>query len=336
MKRYKLVNISILSSLFLLFSLTNSFGQQNRSTISGFVFDDARRPISQVIVELKGEFSTLGRVKTDGSGRFYFGGLAQGRYTVRVMPLGTGLSEQSEEIEIAGMGVRGQLLAENVQKDVYLKPRRTAATVPFQNAVVFAQEVPREAEDYYKKAIEDLDSQRTLAGIENLEKAVASFPQYFMALQRLGLVRLTQNRFNEAADIFTRAAAVNDRCFDCWYGLSFAKYSVRNLPESVTASEKAVALKQDSVEANLLLGMSYRLTRDFVKAEKSMRRAAKMSGGDNSDVHWNLALLYGKDMERFSDAANELELYLKAAPDVPNKNEINKLIKQFKNKSDVK
>jgi tetratricopeptide (TPR) repeat protein len=220
-----------------------------------------------------------------------------------------------------------------VQRDIYLKPRRTSNNAPFQNAVIFAQDIPKEAEDYYKRALEDLDNKRISSGVENLEKAVASFPKYFMALQRLGIVRLVQNRFEEAADVFNVATTINDRCFDCWYGLSFASYSVRKLPESVSSGIRATALKPDSFEAHLLLGKSYRLTKDFVKSEASLKQAVKLAQGESADAHWHLALLYGKDLLRYADAAGELEEFLKAAPEAPNKEAINKLIRQFRDKA---
>lgn len=307
--------------------------QQNRSSISGFVFGPDRRPISQVIVELRSEFSTIGRLRTDGSGRFYFPGLAHGRYTIRVLPLGTPLEERSEDVEIAGTGVQGRPMPEMVQKDIYLRPRRSAEATPFVNAVVYAQEVPKEAEDLYKNAIQDLDSQRIQSGIETLEQTVAKYPTYFMALQRLGIVRLQQERYEDAAVVFTKALSVNDRCFDCWYGIAYANYTIRKFLESITASENAVKLKANSVEANLLLGMAHRLNGDFPKAETAMKAAAKNADGNSPEVHWNLALLYGKDMNKFAEAAKELEAFLKLSPDAPNKEDIKKLIKQFKDKA---
>lgn len=310
-----------------------AFAQANRSTISGFVFDPDRRPVGQVIVELASDFSTVGRTRTDGSGRFFFAGLPHGRYSIKVLPLGTGMMEQTEEVEIAGIGVRGQAVTDNVQKDIYLKLRKGANSVPFQNAVIYAQEVPKEAEDLYKNAVADLDDKRAQAGIEGLEKAVAAFPTYFMALQKLGIVRLTQERYEDASELFKRALAINDRCFDCWYGLGYADYSLKKYPESVSATEKAIAIKTDSIEGNILLGMSRRMTKDFPKAEQAFKQATKIADGTSPDAHWNLALLYGKDMNRFADAAKELELYLKAAPDAPNKEDIKKLIKQFKDKA---
>jgi len=87
------------------------------------------------------------------------------------------------------------------------------------------------------------------------------------------------------------------------------------------------------MEAHLLLGMCLRMTKEFDRSELSLKQAAKIADGTSAEVHWQLALLYGKEMNRFADAAKELESYLKVAPEVPNKEEIKKLIKQFKDKA---
>ena len=326
----------LLSTIFLsLLALIAAAGvsAQNRSTISGFVFDTERRPVAQIYVELSNEFSVIGRVRTDGSGRYFFAGLAHGRYSVKALPFGTALMEQTQEVEIAGTGVRGQSVADNVQRDLYLRRRQGANSVPFQNAVIYAQDVPKEAESLYKNAVSDLDDKRVEAGIAGLEKAIVVFPNYFMALQKLGVVRLTEQKYKEAIEIFKQALAVNERCFDCWYGIAYSNYSIREFQESIAAAEKAVSNKQDSVEANLLLGMARRMAKDFTNAEKAMKQAAKISEGASADAHWHLALLYGKDLNRFDEAAKELELFLKAAPEATNKEEVKKLIKHFKDKA---
>ena len=51
------------------------------------------------------------------------------------------------------------------------------------------------------------------------------------------------------------------------------------------------------------------------------------------DVHWELALLYGKALKRYKDAAKELRLYLKARPDDKNAESIKKLIVDFEEKA---
>jgi len=178
------------------------FSGQGGSSISGFVFDPERRPVPNIPVELKAEFSTIGRVRTDETGRFVFRGLGQGRFTIVALPFMTGLSQGIAEVEIAGINARGQAMSENVQQDIYLRADKRAGSEPFRNNVVFAQEVPKEAENLYKSAVNDLNSQRIPQGISGLEKALAVFPTYFMALQSLSSIRINEQKFAEAADLF--------------------------------------------------------------------------------------------------------------------------------------
>jgi len=276
----------------------------------------------------------MGRVRTDGSGRFYFPGLANGRYTIKVLPLGTNLQEHSEDVELAGLGSRGQSLPDNQQKDIYLKSRRGSAT-PFSNQVIYAQEVPKDAQSLYNYAVADLDNQRVDLGGAGLEKAIAAFPTYFAALLRLGTVRLAEQKFDPAITLFERALAVNQRCFDCYYGIAYSNYALRKYNDAIVSSEKALNETRDSIDANLLLGMAARNTKNHKKAEEALLRASKISDGRNGDVHWQLALLYGRDLERYAEAAKELELYLKASPEAPNKEDVKKLIKQFKDQAKV-
>jgi hypothetical protein len=60
--------------------------------------------------------------------------------------------EQTQEVEITGTGVRLQAVADNVQRDPYLRMRKGANSVPFQNAFIYAEEVPKDAESLYKTA----------------------------------------------------------------------------------------------------------------------------------------------------------------------------------------
>ena len=59
----------------------------------------------------------------------------------------------------------------------------------------------------------DIIETRTLT----LEGALRVFPTYYSALEKLGLIYMTQQRFENARDIFTKAVAVNSRSFNGWY-----------------------------------------------------------------------------------------------------------------------
>ncbi len=311
-----------------------AFGQQNRSTISGFVFDPDRRPVPEVYVELTNEVnSIIGRVRTDGSGRYFFSGLSSGRFTVRVLTTGTNYEGQPEDVEISGVGVTGRQLADNVQKDIYLRLRKSESEIMQLTGVLYAQAVPAEAEAAYKKAVQDLQDRKPAEGVEGLKRAIGLFPTYLVALEKLGMTLLAQEKYQEAREMFERAVAVYDRSFSSWYGLGYAQYALKDYPKVIESMEHAANLNTNSMRAQFLLGLSYRQMKDYQRSETALLRAAKIANGEDPDIHWNLALLYAHNLKRYKDAADQLEIYLKKSPDLQDKETIKKLIKQFRDKA---
>src|SRR5688572_11804694 len=158
------------------------------STISGFVYDKtSRNPLSQVDVELLNDnYQMRGRAKTDGTGRYTFSGLSDGRYTVKVYPFRYDLEDQEARIEIVTMSVRGEGQGQAfITQDFYLQPKRGGLTAA-ETAVIFAQDVPEEARKLYNGAVSDLSTERRMEGIRGLRNAIAVFPKYFDATHRLG------------------------------------------------------------------------------------------------------------------------------------------------------
>lgn len=317
--------------LAIFFTAAETQAQAYRSSITGFVFDQSRRPIVSVPVELMNEVnSVIQRTRTNNSGRYNFIGLSQGRFSIRVLPLGTDLAEQSADVEISGIGVRGRPIADHIQHDFYLRPRKNRSTAGSITGTIYAQEVPAGAETVYKNAVEDLDDEKVDDAVIKLETAIKEFPTYYAALERLGIIYLNQKKFENARDYLTRAVAVNARSFNGWYGIAVAEYSLQRPREAVEAGKKAVEVNPDSIEAFLLLGISHRQAKEYEFAEKTLKNAEKLSDGRSPDVHWNLALLYAHNLKRYKDAADQLERYLKADPNVPNAEVVKKLIKQFR------
>jgi tetratricopeptide (TPR) repeat protein len=296
------------------------------------VFGPQRSPVSQVYVELKNEVnSVVGRVRTEGSGRFTFTGLANGRYTLTVLPLGTDFEEQTIEVELSGVGARGIPLPDRAQRDFYLRPRRTSS--PSANRVLFAQEVPSEAKKLYENAVEALERQQIAQGIEGLEQSLKIFPNYFLALERLGLEELKREKFLTAKKLLGDCVRVNPRSFRCWYGLGYSAYSLQESSDAVDALKKTVEIDASSAASFFVLGLSQRRMGQYQDAEDSMLKAKALDNGRTSAINWNLALLYAHNLKRYKDAAAELELFLEADPKNPDAGNIKKLINQFQNRS---
>ena len=322
--------------LILLFTLASSgvAAAQSRNTITGFVFTSERRPISQVHVEVMNEvYQVLQRTRTDGSGRYFFAGLSSGKFVIKVLPFGTNFEEQTQEVEIINFQRPGGSTSDQVFKDFYLKARKSGPDVRPVSGTIYAQEVPNEAKRLYEKGLEDLNENRTDAGINSLLESLKVFPEYYLALERLGREYIRQRNYEYARAVFMKMVSVNGRSFSGWYGLGFAAYALDQSSLAVEAATKAVTLEQGSVEATLLLGISQRRAKNFAEAEKALLRAKELSQGTSADVHWNLALLYANNMNKYKEAADELELYIKIAPADAKLDEVRKLVVKFRDKA---
>jgi tetratricopeptide (TPR) repeat protein len=329
MKKHRLFSAWVSALIVPLLILQVQAQSTSRSTVSGFIFDPYRKPVRDIRVELMNDVNgVLQRTKTDGSGRFFFSNLSSGRFIIKVLSVGTDFEEQSQEIEIAGIGATGRLLADNVQRDIYLRFKKE--NISASGGVIFVQEVPSEAKLLFEGAISDLEGNGIKAATDRLESALKVFPTYYAALEKLGLIYVSQQKFENARDVFTKAVAVNSRSFNGWYGLSYANYALRQAEPAVEAAQKAVSLNSRSADAQFFYGLSLRQAKRYGEAERSLRHADKLFKGQSPDVHWNLALLYAHNLNRYNDAANELELYLKTGPDPSQVHNIKKLIKKYR------
>lgn len=327
--------IILFAGLSLLSSGANA--QAGGNSITGFVFGNERQPIYDANVELLDDLGRLvQRQRTDSSGRYYFFGMPAGRYSVRVMPYETDYMEQQLSVEIVNFyrqNSSGQSVATgfaNEQLDFYLKLRRGALGT---TGAIFVQEIPAPAKKLYEKAIADLNDKKEKEGLAGLFAAVEAFPKYFHALERLGNEYVRLKKYEAAVILLNNAIAVNPRSFRSWYGLAFSLNSLNRSDEALTAAQKSLELYADSAEASLLAGVLLKQSKKFDEAEKHLVKAKTLAKTSMPIVHWHLALLYGNDLKRYTEAANELKLFLKAEPNAKDAEKIKSLIKEFEAKA---
>jgi tetratricopeptide (TPR) repeat protein len=317
----------------------NSFAQ---NTISGVVFDEARKPVGKIDVELLDEFERLLKsTKTAASGLYFFQGLRAGIYYVQVRVDGTNYKSVKERIQLGQTNrttSTGQTSgSESMQVNFSLETdRRNNNQTPLSNEVVFAQNVPKEAEKYFENALKKLDDKKQEEAISDLENALRIFPEYYLALDKIGYEYLAKGKFAESESAFTKALQVYPKSFSSKSGLGIAQYKLGKKQEAVKTLEESIVLDPSLASSFLFLGKIYRELKEYEKAETNLKKAKDLSKNKIADVHWELALLYYYNLNRPSDAADELELYLKAKPDAPNKAQIEKLIRQMREKAKEK
>jgi Flp pilus assembly protein TadD len=319
---------------------------QGRSTLTVRVYSPSRTPLSDIYVELQNDtYSTVGRARTDGAGRISFLNLADGTYRVRVLAYGTEYAEQMHDVIIASIGQLPRELGigsgggTNEMVDIYLKARDNASANPFAAppGTVFAQVVPEAAKKLYEKGVSELRDKKEKEGFASLKQSLEVFPTYYLALERLGTEYVQRgsadNRYYEAARVLlTKAVEVNPKGFPSTFGLGLAQYQLKMTEQSVETLKRATTLYASSVNAYVYLGMALKQAKRADEAEAAFKRANVIGNGKAAEVHWQLARLYS-EQNRYQEAADALELYLKYRTDKNDTEKVRQLIAQLREKA---
>jgi len=305
--------------LITIFVLAGSAAAANAgTTITGHVYDKQRNALYDVDVELLDEYRRTvhpgGRTKTDGSGRYQFTNLADGYYTIRVMAFRYDLEDQERVVQLSTIDIRGGEGTGYQNEDFYLVPRR-GGLKEAELAVIFAQEIPKDAEDAYKKAESNFKSGRKDEAMNDLQTALSLFPNYYSALHLYGRELLIRGKFLDAASVYMRAAEINPKSATSFYNVGLALHSLgpEYFKAANTALEYARTLAASSVQVFWLSGKVARGLKNYADAEKYLLQAKKLGEKRVPEVHKELAELYGNDLKNYAAAADELENYLKAS-----------------------
>lgn len=303
--------------------------------ISGFVFDERRNPMSDINVELQDElYRLVNRVRTDATGRFVFAGMTEGVYYIKVTPTQPDYEEQSVRAEIVNIGPQSGNFAksDDVAVDIYLKKSKDSLESVLESGVVFAQDVPKEAQAAYEKAVSSIKQNNQDEAIKDLQVALNVFPSYFLALNRLGYIYFQKEKYAQASQLFAKAADINNKSEPTLFYLAQSTFMVKDYEMTSTIVSSAMLMGHSTPRLFLLLGKSLRLTKKYEEAEVNLKKADKLYDSKNAETHWELALLYGNNLKRYNVAADHLNAFLKLQPDSKDKDKIRALIDQFKNK----
>lgn len=297
--------------------------------IEGRIVDESNMGVNNAYVELYDNFGALvAQQRSSSQGRFSFRGMGPGRYVISVKPFGTNLKEDSKDIEINNQSSRSDMVMVDFR---LVTDKRFRADDLGVVGTTFAQEVPPEAKRLYKSGVEGIQSRPDRSVIE-LEEAIKLFPRYFDALAALGKTYVIRGKYEAGYPYLLRAIDVNSRCSDCYYSLSLAFYKLNQLRAATMAIDAAVTLQPKVPAIRLLQGIIYRLNNDLKRAENSLVMAKSLFKVPNSEVHWQLSLVYNR-LNRNREAADELEQYLKIKAELNDaeKENVRNLIARLRN-----
>ncbi|HEY6231342.1 MAG TPA: tetratricopeptide repeat protein [Pyrinomonadaceae bacterium] len=295
---------------------------QQVNYISGNVTDERHNPIPDLQVELLDDVnSVIQRTKTDNSGLFFFRRITEGIFQVRIQTYQTNYIAQTKRVQL-----ERTRSFEQVDFVLATKPNASGVAAPGE---VFVQEIPDAARKQYEAGAALLQKEHQKEGVEALKKALAIFPSYFDALELLGTEYVKQREYEAAIPVLSKGIEVNGRSYQSLYALSVAQHGLKQLPQAIESMRRAIAINGRSVNANLWFGMLLRQTEKLDEAETYLKQANQLAQSKSPDAHWQLALLFNQ-LKRYSEAADELELFLKIQPDSKDTELIKKLIQRFR------
>jgi len=326
-------NILLISPLIvLIFALSNTVNAQYpirySNTIEGQVFDENHQPVGNAFVELLDSYNALvARTRTTSQGKYTFRDISRGRFTVSVKPYGTNLMEDSETVEIYNQISKSEYMSVNFS----LKESKSLRhKTPLLNEAVFAQEVPENAQDLYKKGLEKLkDSDED--GTKDLEAALKITPTYFYALKDLGGYYVTHGKEEKGYPYLLKAIDVYRRCGECYYNLTIAFSNLHQRDAAVKSGAAATALNPTSPHAFLLYGIVLRQNEQWQDSMNALLKARELFGEPDADVSWQLSMVYNRLGDNLK-AAEELEGYLEVNDGMKKdeKEKVKDLIKQMR------
>jgi Tfp pilus assembly protein PilF len=304
------------------------------NVIEGTVYGPDHQPVPNLWVELLNELGMGNkRVRTESNGRYFFAGMGDGHYELKVYTSGTPFEEQTQTIEVINLITNG---TGTFYQDVTLHYKKGAAgntDVPQMTEAVFVQAIPSEAKRLYQLGVKDLGGKEVQKGQQELDEAIKVFPDYYDALNALGCNYVGSKEYQKSFPYLIHAIDVNQRSFSSFYSLAYAAYKTNRLPEASEAARGAAILQPNSVNAQLLYGTILRIIGNYDKSLEALSKAEKLSkAAPLADVHWQLFLLYSK-LNKNKEAADQLETYLKIDPNTPNRKQVEDLIQKLRAKS---
>ncbi|MCI0336849.1 MAG: tetratricopeptide repeat protein [Acidobacteria bacterium] len=281
----------------------------------------------RVVLELN-TGGIAGETFSDSVGNFEFRSLPSNSYKVTVPSDNRTYETTQETVELYGNFPRTFMV------QVYLKDKGEAIGFrPKEKLLSVAdiQEVPKGAKKSYEKGLKLVQEKKTEEAMTHFEQAIKAFPDYLLAINKLGEQYSILNNYPEAQASFERAISVNPKFSLPHINLGIVLVNQKLYAEAIKEFEAGNRLDDSYPMSHLYLGLALMNNDppDFGRAEKEMTRALDLGGKNLVSVRkylYNLSVRRG-DMVK---AAEHLEAYLKDSPNAQDAEEVRQRLANVK------
>ena len=204
---------------------------------------------------------------------------------------------------------------------IYLKPLKSRATPPAKmvDLAEFDLQVPNEAKQAYAAAMSAFREGQRDEAIHGLERALAIYPDYFRALNDLGVIYVKMERLDDAWQMFERASKIAPRVYYPRLNLGIIQTRKGKYKEAAAQLEQLYKENQSISEVRVALADVLIALDRLDEAEPHLRAALHDSRLDRSsagNAHYLLGLLLNKK-HKYEAAVTELSTANEQIPGAP-------------------
>ena len=304
------------------------------NSIQGRVFFPSGEQNSGKMIKLHLESAETTNMSTvtDQDGVFRFNGVSPGNYSV-VVDGGKDYESTREPVTVDPIG-RGRI----VQVTIQLRPKADASNPAFAG-------VPQAALDSYQKGLAAAQKGNSKSAVEFLSKAVASYPNFSIALSDLGVQYMKLLQWDKAAETFDALLKQKPNDATAQLDLGIALYNIsaalltekkleesnQKLGQAESHLREALKLKNTGPSAHYYLGMTLIKLKRYDEAQAELESAIKNGGENLALAHKYLGGLY-MSAHRNKEASDELEKYVQLEPKAADAERIKGTIKDLRSK----
>jgi tetratricopeptide (TPR) repeat protein len=308
----------------------SSPGRVVSHTIRGKIFMPAGNLPDQrlrVVLELN-TGGIVSEVFSDSVGNFEFRSLSNGTYKIVTPSDGRVYETAQETVELYGN------FARTFTVQVYLKEKDDGIVVKTKEKIVSIadlQQPPKDAKKNYDNGLKRARENKPEEAVALFQAAVRIFPEYLAAINKLGEQLFILKKPAEAQAAFEKAIAINPKFPLPHINLGILLVEQKRYDEAIVALENGASADDTYPVSHLKLGeaLMSKQSPDYDRAEKELTRALELGKRDFVYVR---QLLFNLNLrrQRLDKAAEQLEAYLKEAPDAPDVEQVRQRLDKVK------
>lgn len=161
-----------------------------------------------------------------------------------------------------------------------------------------------------------------------LDNTLRIKPDYTPASELLAVVLCSQNKYDEAINVYKRAIKYDSENYQLYYSLGIVRTELRDFDEALKCYQQSIDLKADLFEAYYSLGQIYLLKGELNLAEEKFKKAA-LDSEIAAKSYYQLAKTYILNSDEIK-AVNYIEYAIEIDPSYRYKAESEPLFKSIK------